>query len=152
MRPDVIDRVVSHYRALLGEALDGIVLYGSRARGDAREDSDLDLFLVAEGLASDRFERARQLSPPLLGAEDPSVSVRALTPQEFDLDISPLDLDIATDGKILYERGNEMSRRLAIIRQRIEEAGLYRDDDLVWRWRKEPKRARWAIRWDGVET
>ena len=34
---------------LYGERLDRLVLYGSHARGDAREDSDVDLLVVLRG-------------------------------------------------------------------------------------------------------
>ena len=35
--------------ALYGDRLDRVVLYGSRARGDARPDSDVDLLVVLRG-------------------------------------------------------------------------------------------------------
>ncbi|MDT7857486.1 nucleotidyltransferase domain-containing protein [Rubrivirga sp. S365] len=35
--------------ALYGDRLDRLVLYGSRARGDARPDSDVDLLVVLRG-------------------------------------------------------------------------------------------------------
>lgn len=45
--------IINEYRssldALLGEKLDSVILYGSRARGDARDDSDIDLLCVIKG-------------------------------------------------------------------------------------------------------
>ena len=35
--------------ALYGDRLDRVILYGSRARGDARPDSDVDLLVVLRG-------------------------------------------------------------------------------------------------------
>ena len=40
------DRVVAEYRAALGDDLVAIALFGSVARGQARADSDLDLYVV----------------------------------------------------------------------------------------------------------
>ena len=39
----------AHLQALYGDRLDHIVLYGSRARGDARPESDVDLLVVLRG-------------------------------------------------------------------------------------------------------
>ena len=40
------DRVVAEYRAAIGDDLVAIALFGSVARGQARPDSDLDLYVV----------------------------------------------------------------------------------------------------------
>jgi predicted nucleotidyltransferase len=44
-------------RAALGERLVRLVLYGSRARGDAAADSDVDLLAVVDGIAGDDARR-----------------------------------------------------------------------------------------------
>jgi hypothetical protein len=41
-------RVVVEYRAALGDDLVAIALFGSVARGQARSDSDLDLYVVTQ--------------------------------------------------------------------------------------------------------
>jgi hypothetical protein len=147
---DLAKRLASHYRSLFGDRLIGLVLYGSRARGDARPDSDLDVMLIANGLPDAAVERARLTRPPALAASDPDVSVRALTPAEYERDIAPIDLDIAVDGLIILDPTGYLGERLALIRQRIDEAGLYRDQDLVWRWRRWPARRDWRVTWQGV--
>jgi predicted nucleotidyltransferase len=151
MRPTALEELTRHYAALLGERLVSLALYGSRARGDARDDSDLDLFLVAEGLPKDPWERARSLPSPRWDVwADPQVSIRALTPEELERDIAPVDLDIAVDARILFDRGGYLSGRLATVRERIAEAGLVRGPDLFWRWTEWPSRADWEISWQGV--
>ncbi len=144
--------LVTHYRSRLGDGLEGIVLYGSRARGDAHPDSDLDLLLVTKTLPSDPFERACLLSAPRLALGSPPVSVRGLTTDEYERDIAPIDLDIAIDGRVLFDSNGYMAERLSLIRQRLKEAGLSRDSELVWRWRSWPKRRDWAITWQGVRV
>ena len=44
---------------LYGDRLKGVYLYGSHARGEAREDSDIDIAVVLEGPVSRRQERRR---------------------------------------------------------------------------------------------
>lgn len=44
-------------RAALGERLVRLTLYGSRARGDAAADSDVDLLAVVDGIAGDDARR-----------------------------------------------------------------------------------------------
>jgi predicted nucleotidyltransferase len=150
VRPELVDELVAHYRAALGQRLVGLAMFGSRARGDARPESDLDLLLIAEGLPHDRFDRAGIVRAPSLRVDDPSVSVRALLPEEYERDIAPIDLDIGLDAVVLHDRNGYLAERLETVRKRIEEAGLLRAPDLTWGWRRWPTRADWAVTWEGV--
>jgi uncharacterized protein len=150
VRPQLVDELLAHYRATLGQRLIGLAMFGSRARGDARPDSDLDLLLIAEGLPNDRFDRAGMVQPPGLRVDDPSVSVRALSTEEYERDIAPIDLDIGLDALVLHDRDGYLADRLALVRTRIEQAGLLRAPDLTWGWRRWPTRADWAVTWEGV--
>jgi hypothetical protein len=150
MRPELILELAAHYRATLGQRLVALASFGSRARGDSRPDSDLDLLLIAEGLDDDLFERASAVRAPRLRPDDPAVSVRALTPREYERDIAPMDLDIALDAQLHHDRDAYLAGRLDIIRQRIAEAGLVRAPDLTWTWKCPPTRRDWAVTWEGV--
>ncbi|MEB3759500.1 MAG: nucleotidyltransferase domain-containing protein [Desulfurococcales archaeon] len=46
---DLIRRVVLEEAGGLGVTVERIILFGSRARGDAREDSDWDILIVVRG-------------------------------------------------------------------------------------------------------
>jgi predicted nucleotidyltransferase len=59
--PASVERALGRFRSLLvarfGPRLLELTLFGSRARGDAHEDSDADVLVVVEGLAeSERHE------------------------------------------------------------------------------------------------
>lgn len=45
----ILKRMVAYYRQIYGEAIEDILLYGSYARGDYAEDSDIDIVAVVHG-------------------------------------------------------------------------------------------------------
>jgi predicted nucleotidyltransferase len=58
-----------------------IVVFGSRARGDARPDSDLDLMVVAD-IDGSLAERSRVVHTPLIDLDVP-IDLVVYTPQEY---------------------------------------------------------------------
>ncbi|MDR7523124.1 MAG: nucleotidyltransferase domain-containing protein [Armatimonadota bacterium] len=131
----------------LGDRLVAVALFGSRARDEARTQSDWDLLVVVRGLPESPLERLislKQLLPP--GCE--AVSFLARTPEEFEDHVPSLYLDIALDGKILYDPRGYLAERLSRLRRLIEDLGLYREsteEGYEWRWRKQPA-GPWAPR------
>jgi predicted nucleotidyltransferase len=91
-----------------GSSLKTVVLFGSRARGEAGPDSDHDIFLVAEDLPADPLSRTKRVRGTLLTclADLPgSMNLHAKTPTEFESDLTPLYLDICVDGICLVGEG-----------------------------------------------
>ncbi len=147
---ELLDETTDRLRGALGDDLLAVALFGSRARDDARPDSDVDLYVVALGLPQDPFGRAEVMARAQVSQVELAVSILARTPEEFSRDITPLQLDLALDARVLFERDAWLSTRLATVRHRIEEAGLERGADGVWRWRVAPRTFDWAVGWDGV--
>ena len=58
--PLVLTRFRAALKALYGDRIERIVLYGSRARGDARPDSDYDLAVFLKDMA-DRWHEIDQI-------------------------------------------------------------------------------------------
>jgi predicted nucleotidyltransferase len=60
------DPVLKRFRAALdtlyGDRIERVVLFGSRARGDARDDSDYDVAVFLKGLA-DRWQEVDRIVP-----------------------------------------------------------------------------------------
>ena len=96
-----LSMVISALRQGLGDKLVAVVLFGSRARGDATEVSDWDLLVIAWDLPSSFFQRHLQLTALLPVEWRGWVGLLARTPAEFEARISSLMLDIYLDGVVL---------------------------------------------------
>lgn len=146
------DRVAADLQKGLGGGLVSVVLFGSRARGEAREGSDWDVLVVARGLPERTLERSiriRQMLSPDYRAE---VSLLAKTPDEFMSGLPDLYLDIASDGRILYDTGGYITSRLEYLRALIRRKGLHREregQDMIWHWEQPPNHD-WSLEWEEV--
>ena len=150
MKSEVTKRIVDALRAALGERLIAVVLFGSHARGDADEDSDWDLLVIAQGLPEDAWDRHLFFVNSMPIDCRSGISIVARTPEEFEMRITPLDLDIALDGEILFDPQQYAEEKLNYIKELIKDSGLYRErteaGDL-WQWEKQPT-GPWALEWE----
>jgi predicted nucleotidyltransferase len=103
--------------ALVEPDVERILLFGSRARGDAGAHSDLDLLIVR--CTEQRFlERIGAIYDRLAGAAlrlNVDVDVLVYTPAEYErmlADENPLVTRATSEGKVLYERSVSRSRTL----------------------------------------
>jgi predicted nucleotidyltransferase len=85
--------------------VDKVILFGSRARGDHREDSDWDICVlltddIPEGVYTPRrmWEQVRDLGLPIQ-----IVAMRTCVFEERHRDINALAHDVARDGITLFE-------------------------------------------------
>ena len=82
-----------------------VVLFGSRARGKARADSDWDILVIADSQRS-RHERAAPLYGALRDLRQ-QIDILVYTPEEAEAwkDVPQALVTTATrEGKVLYER------------------------------------------------
>ena len=103
MGQDVIADIVR--RIVAAAQPEKIILFGSRARGDGRPDSDFDL-LVIKHSTEPRYRRDAPLYVALAGLNVP-VDVLVYTPEEVR-EWSAVPLAFITtairEGRVLYER------------------------------------------------
>jgi predicted nucleotidyltransferase len=103
LTPDVVDAIVE--RIVQVGSPYRIVLFGSRARGAARPDSDLDL-LIIEDFDLPRYRRPPRYLKALVGVF-PAEDVVVWTPAEVDAWRNVPNAFITTalrEGRTLYER------------------------------------------------
>ncbi len=152
-RPPYLTQAANKLAAALGENLLGVVLYGSHARAEAREESDVDLLVIARNLPERRYDRAIFLQRLVRGIADaPPFSMLGKTPEEFERYFPSLYLDIGLDGIALYDYDGYMEGKLKRIREIIAEAGLVRErlegGNMFWNWDRKTAR-QWEITWEG---
>lgn len=103
LTPELLDDVVQ--RILDVGSPRRIVLFGSRARGDARRNSDLDL-LIIEDSELPRYRRPPRYLRALVGVF-PAKDIVVWTPAEVDAwrDVpNAFITSVLRDGRTLYER------------------------------------------------
>lgn len=102
-----LDQFTRRAVAALGDTIEAIVVYGSVARGEARDDSDIDiLILTREG--SRIADQVLELNYDL-DLENQTVSLHVYyTPEEFEQLLSvgsPFADDVISQGMVLYDSG-----------------------------------------------
>ena len=82
-----------------------IILFGSRARGDAREDSDVDLLVLFADVENPR-ERAAELYATLIGCGLPKDIVVSTTGrfERYKNVVNTVYWPACHEGRVLYER------------------------------------------------
>ena len=126
--------VVLRAAAFAGDALLAVVAFGSAARGQAEDHSDLDvLIVVADGVALDRelYRRWEGAAPgdPWSGGEergDRLVDAHFAHLPDPETASPGLWAEVAIDGIVLFERDLLLSSRLAELRRHVADGRLVR--------------------------
>jgi len=150
----VFKKIVSCYEEYLGDRLISIILFGSHARGDAKETSDYDLFIIADGLPLKPFQRKLFIRKLLQGQFEKRLCIIAKTREEMLNNFPSLFLDIGLDGIILFDKEDFFKHLQIKIKEIIHQAGLKRkrrNGEFSWEW-KNPPRKGWEITWRGYRA
>jgi predicted nucleotidyltransferase len=118
--------VVLRALEVAGDALAGVVLFGSYARGEATEESDVDILVVLDGALPVSRELYRRWDARPLRWEGRRVEPHFVALPDATGPISGLWAEVSLEGAVLHERGLELSRRLAALRARIVDGALVR--------------------------
>lgn len=112
----LISKVLASLLKTYGKQLISVVLYGSAARGTAKENSDVDILAVIENLPADFSERVQEMMKIVREAKDEkmrlwlergifaNIQILPLLQREAVVH-QPLYLDLLFDSVILFDRG-----------------------------------------------
>jgi predicted nucleotidyltransferase len=91
------------FEAIYGERLVQMVLFGSRARGDAKPGSDIDVMVVLKGLVNPGYEisRVSQFTASLSLQYDIVISCIFISEERFYKEQSPLLLNVRREGVVV---------------------------------------------------
>jgi predicted nucleotidyltransferase len=111
-----------------GEKLRGLVLFGSWAREEAGDFSDVDVLVVVDGIPSGRSRRFQlyNIIRKHVGRDVTLIDMDGRELLREDLEVTPLLLNIAYDGVVLYDRDGKLTALLKTVKKLIEKAGLKR--------------------------
>jgi predicted nucleotidyltransferase len=105
-----------------------VVLFGSRARGEAQPESDIDVLIVARAVPRKRWDRYGGLRDLARGVSDEfSVAVAPilLTPEEAQ-EVKSYYLGMLSGHVILYDRDGFFAAVLERLRRRLAQLGSLR--------------------------
>ncbi len=125
----------------MGQRLLAVALFGSVARGQATEESDIDLLVVVNEKPSNALQECllvrRQVEPYPLRRISPIVTTPEMLRQNF-----LILLDILDHGIILHDPEGVLGDLLSRLKRRLEEWGSKKVQlpDGSWYWQLKPDR------------
>ena len=149
--PERYSALLSDYIQLLEETFGGnivsAVLFGSVAKGEARNDSDIDICLIFRSLPKSRHQRTLLIFPVIKALREkksyitlykdgylPEIAPILYTIDEIQ-DTKAIFLDVVEDGIILLDNGI-LERKVKEIKQRMEILGtrkvVLENGDYYW--------------------
>jgi predicted nucleotidyltransferase len=144
---DALARALSEF---FRENLISVVLFGSVARGEGGELSDVDLLIVCEELPGSRWKRYALFHQALAALEGMLEELarqhcypefRPILKTRAEAEVrTPLYLDMVEDARVLYDRHGFFSKVLAGLKRRLTELGARRVflEDGSWYWDLKP--------------
>ena len=96
----VLKKLKKELLRIYGESVESIILYGSRARGDARDDSDIDILVVLnkDFNYSEMLRLSSQLVSSLSLENDVVISRAFVTKVQYDKLQIPFLMNVRREG------------------------------------------------------
>lgn len=145
----LLDEVRTELQNEYGDRLVAVAVFGSVGRGTPREDSDVDLLIVARDLPPGRMRRVEQFLPAEARLDRALRSIQQdgtpvmlspvfKTPDEVERG-SPLFFDMVEDARILYDPERFLTTYLERLLARLRQLGARRVRlGNAWYWELKP--------------
>ncbi len=100
---DLLGILRQSFQAIFGEQFDQMLLFGSRARGDARADSDIDVLVILRGdfAYGDAIAHTSETVARLSLENDVVISRSFVTKKRFEQEKSPFILNVQREGVLV---------------------------------------------------
>ena len=100
---DVLAALRRKFSHVLGDQLESVLLFGSRARGEARPTSDIDILVVVRGSYSygDLMKRTSPIVAELSLQHDVVISRVFVSKERFEREQSPFLLNVRDEGILM---------------------------------------------------
>lgn len=133
---ETLNEFLGKCKEKFGKDLVSVVLFGSVAKGTAKEYSDIDLLIVAKELPpfEERIPLISDLCYEMLIKYKVSISPILMTPEEFDKNISagfPLFLGVIMGYKPIFDKNRFSANLLTKFSNALKKEGA-RFKDGVW--------------------
>lgn len=157
-----IDRGYKDYKQILNKFkhsllekfsanLISLVLFGSVARGTAKQESDIDLLIILENAPDSYYRRLEPVIDIELKLRDEAFETTGAAPifssiilsKEEAMENRNIFLDMLDASVILYDKNNFFKNRLKELNKRLLQLGSKRIvlEDKTWYWNLKPDRA-----------
>ena len=99
----ILTELKRHLQSLYGERLRGLYLFGSHARGEAREGSDVDVLMVLDDYRSafEEIERSGQIVSDLSLACDCVLSLLPMRYRDWTEQATPFAFNVRREGVVV---------------------------------------------------
>ncbi len=138
-QPPLLGDVLEESDRFFGKHLLGLLLYGSRARGDAHSGSDWDFLMVIDDAKPLNRQLYRQWEEQTVHRLPPAIEVNFVHKPSTLRTATGFWSEVALDGIVLYERTFTVSKYLNHVRRCIADGRIVRrtsHGQSYWIWRE----------------